>query len=192
MTNDDLKRFYQTNAKPEQNIDFVRYDKSGKIQSANPTEASDVVTLQYLQQHGGVSGDPITAFTYILPENVSANYDDTNGILISGSGQYDDGTVHDITAGLVLPIFAGNNIEFNTTDNKITINATASGDLEVQDASTTQKGIIQIATDDDIAAGTNETKAVTPKQLKNVTASIEDQIGNISIVLSSVVTVSEV
>lgn len=43
-------------------------------------------------------------------------------------------------------------------------------DLEVQDASTTQKGIIQIATDDDIAAGTNETKAVTPKQLKNASS----------------------
>lgn len=42
--------------------------------------------------------------------------------------------------------------------------------LEVQDASTTQKGIIQIATDDDIAAGTNETKAVTPKQLKNASS----------------------
>lgn len=48
--------------------------------------------------------------------------------------------------------------------------------LEVQDASTTQKGIIQIATDDDIAAGTNETKAVTPKQLKDVAENIENQI----------------
>lgn len=42
--------------------------------------------------------------------------------------------------------------------------------LEVQDASTTTKGIIQIATDDDIAAGTNETKAVTPKQLKDASS----------------------
>lgn len=65
-------------------------------------------------------------------------------------------------------------------------------DLEVQDASTTQKGIIRIATDEDITVGTSETKAVTPKQLKDVTANIEDQIGDISIVLSSVVTVSEV
>lgn len=45
--------------------------------------------------------------------------------------------------------------------------------LEVQDASTTQKGIIQIATDDDIAAGTNETKAVTPKQLKNASSDVK-------------------
>lgn len=65
-------------------------------------------------------------------------------------------------------------------------------DLEVQDASTTQKGIIQIATDEDITVGTSETKAVTPKQLKNVTANIEDQIGDISTILSSIVTVSEV
>lgn len=49
-------------------------------------------------------------------------------------------------------------------------------DLEVQDASTTTKGIIQVATDDDIAAGTNETKAVTPKQLKDVAGNIENQI----------------
>ena len=76
---------------------------------------------------GGGSADPITVFTYILSENVSANYDDTNGILISGSGQYIDKTDHTLTAELALPIFAGNNIEFNTTNNKITINATTSG-----------------------------------------------------------------
>ena len=51
MTNDDLKRFYRLNANPEQNIDFVRYDKSGKIQAKDPTHPADVVTLQYFQQH---------------------------------------------------------------------------------------------------------------------------------------------
>ena len=51
MTNDDLKRFYQTNAVPEKKVDFVRYDKSGKIQSKDPVNPTDVVTLQYFQQH---------------------------------------------------------------------------------------------------------------------------------------------
>lgn len=54
-------------------------------------------------------------------------------------------------------------------DNVISVDETIArkSDLtEVVDASTTTKGIIQIATDEDIAQGTDETKAVTPKQLK--------------------------
>lgn len=69
---------------------------------------------------------PINTFTYILPENVSADYDGTNGITISGSGQYDDGTAHTVTAGLALPIIAGEGISIakDTESNKLTISAT--------------------------------------------------------------------
>lgn len=53
MTNDDLKRFYPLNNKPEQSDDFVRYDKYGRIQAENPTHAKDVVNMQTLLAHEG-------------------------------------------------------------------------------------------------------------------------------------------
>jgi hypothetical protein len=46
----------------------------------------------------------------------------------------------------------------------------------IVDASTTDKGIIAIATDAEVIAGTNTSKAVTPKQLKGVVALTSDNI----------------
>ena len=40
------------------------------------------------------------------------------------------------------------------------------GTVQINDASTSEKGIIQIATNEEVAAGTDETKAVVPKTLK--------------------------
>lgn len=65
-------------------------------------------------------------------------------------------------------------------------------DLQISDATTTNKGVILIATDEDVTTGTDETKAITPKQLKENIKNLQDQIGYISVMLSSVVTVSEV
>lgn len=47
MTNDDLKRFYGVNELPQENKDFVRYDKDGRIKSKSPIKSDDIVTLDY-------------------------------------------------------------------------------------------------------------------------------------------------
>lgn len=49
----------------------------------------------------------------------------------------------------------------------------ASGAAPIPDATTTQKGIIQIATTIDVNSGTNTTKAVTPKQLMDTVQAIQ-------------------
>lgn len=56
-------------------------------------------------------------------------------------------------------VIVGDNIEVNT-DGKISVN----------DATATQKGLIQIATDEEAAAGTDETKAINAKQVKEAVA----------------------
>ena len=53
MYNDDLKRFYPQNAKPEQKEDFVRYDKNKRIQVADPVNPTDAVNLKTLSQATG-------------------------------------------------------------------------------------------------------------------------------------------
>ena len=58
MTNDDLKRFYNVNEKPEQNKDFVRYGSNGEIISEHDaTKDEEVVNYRTLMQHasGGSS-----------------------------------------------------------------------------------------------------------------------------------------
>ena len=52
MTNDDLKRFYNVNDKPEQNKDFVRYGSNGEIISEHDaTKDEEVVNYRTLMQH---------------------------------------------------------------------------------------------------------------------------------------------
>jgi hypothetical protein len=53
-------------------------------------------------------------------------------------------------------------------------------EADVPDASTTDKGIIEIATDAEAAAGTDTTKAVTPKQLADATEITEIDGGIVS------------
>lgn len=117
---------------------------------------------------GGSSSSIIEAITLILP-NGTASYTPEMGILCSGQGQvaYQDLSGGTISSGIALPIFAGNNIEFNTTDNKITINAIAP--TLISDLTDD----VGMATQDDIEG-------------------LENQIGDISTILSSIVTVSEV
>ncbi len=121
-----------------------------------PVPSEQKATIDYLAQYGFVDA--------VLDNNIlkfkNYNGDDVKEIQLSG--------------------FVQEQSDWNETDeksetyikNKPTKLSQFENDLnlEVQDASTTQKGIIQIATDDDIAAGTNETKAVTPKQLKNASS----------------------
>lgn len=56
MTNDDLKRFYPQNAKPERDDDFVRYDKLGNVVVGNAVNAKDAVNLETLIKHAGGPG----------------------------------------------------------------------------------------------------------------------------------------
>lgn len=62
MTNDDLKRFYNVNDKPEQNKDFVRYGSNGEIISEHDaTKDEEVVNYRTLMQHasGGSGGSKV-------------------------------------------------------------------------------------------------------------------------------------
>lgn len=47
---------------------------------------------------------------------------------------------------------------------------------DIPEASTTTKGIVQLATDAEITAGTNTSKAITPKQLSNVASAKQDAL----------------
>src|SRR5574344_580197 len=60
MTNDDLKRFYDTNAEPDRKKDFVRYGEDGSIITKhNATKNDEVVDYQTLIKHAGGAGADI-------------------------------------------------------------------------------------------------------------------------------------
>lgn len=62
MTNDDLKRFYNVNDKPEQNKDFVRYGSNGEIISEHDaTKDEEVVNYRTLMQHASGGLQEVTA-----------------------------------------------------------------------------------------------------------------------------------
>lgn len=70
MTNDDLKRFYNVNDKPEQNKDFVRYGSDGEIISEHDaTKDEEVVNYRTLMQHasGGDGGKLYKHCVYFAP-----------------------------------------------------------------------------------------------------------------------------
>lgn len=50
MTNDDLKRFYETNATPEKNKDVVRYDENGNINVGNRPGAHQAISKGEVEQ----------------------------------------------------------------------------------------------------------------------------------------------
>ena len=121
-----------------------------------PVPSEQKATIDYLAQYGFVDA--------ILDNNVlkfkNYNGDDVKEVQLSGfvQEQSDWNETNDKSETYI----KNKPTKLSQFENDL--------NLEVQDASTTQKGIIQIATDDDIAAGTNETKAVTPKQLKNASS----------------------
>lgn len=64
MTNDDLKRFYNINNKPEQNKDFVRYDDKGNIHVGIPVNAHDAASKQFVEEAIQAGGDPTTLINF--------------------------------------------------------------------------------------------------------------------------------
>lgn len=92
-----------------------------------------------------------------------------------------------ISADAIKSIIAGNGLTSSTSGNAVTLtlgtpstSGAASGNtlgdnsvtenshthqIRIPSASTTEKGIVQLATDADVTTGTDTTKAVTPKQL---------------------------
>lgn len=105
-----------------------------------------------------------------------------------------------ISADAIKSIVAGNGLTSSTSGNAVTLtlgtpstSGAASGNtlgdnsvtenshthqIRIPSASTTEKGIVQLATDTDVTTGTETTKAVTPKQLADVYQKKQDNTLN--------------
>lgn len=75
MTNDDLKRFYQTNAQPDNKEDFVRYDKAGRAKVADGVNPEDAVNFKQLIQYAGGPGSDLNYKGEWVPHDEIHEYD---------------------------------------------------------------------------------------------------------------------
>ena len=75
MTNDDLKRLYNINAKPQQKKDFARYDENGRLKAKAGVEDDDVATVGQL---GGGTDNALTKPTTTPSATQIVAVDNTN------------------------------------------------------------------------------------------------------------------
>lgn len=93
MTNDDLKRLYNINAKPQQKKDFVRYDENGRIKAKAGVDDDDVATVGQL---GGGTDNALTkpATAPSATQLVAVDNTNTQTMLNLGDGlSIEDGTL---------------------------------------------------------------------------------------------------
>lgn len=105
--------------------------------------------------------NPVKGQTYFnTTENKAYVYDGTNWIDITSQGKqytFQNG-VEEVSSGIV-------EAQLNSTQGNVTLTKNGGLKAEVAEASTSAKGIIEIATDQEASTGTSETLAVNPKQL---------------------------
>ena len=75
MTNDDLKRLYNINAKPQQKKDFARYDENGRLKAKAGVDDDDVATVGQL---GGGTDNALTKPTTAPSATQLVAVDNTN------------------------------------------------------------------------------------------------------------------
>ena len=93
--------------------------------------------------------------------NISA---DAIKSIVAGNGLTSSTSGNAVTLTLGTPSTSGATSGNTLGDNSVTENS-HTHQIRIPSASTTEKGIVQLATDTDVTTGTETTKAVTPKQL---------------------------
>lgn len=93
--------------------------------------------------------------------NISA---DAIKSIVAGNGLTSSTSGNAVTLTLGTPSTSGATSGNTLGDNSVTENS-HTHQIRIPSASTTEKGIVQLATDTEVATGTETTKAVTPKQL---------------------------
>lgn len=84
--------------------------------------------------------------------------------IVAGNGLTSSTSGNAVTLTLGTPSTSGATSGNTLGDNSVTENS-HTHQIRIPSASTTEKGIVQLATDTDVTTGTETTKAVTPKQL---------------------------
>ena len=87
--------------------------------------------------------------------------------IVAGNGLTSSTSGNAVTLTLGTPSTSGATSGNTLGDNSVTENS-HTHQIRIPSASTTEKGIVQLATDTDVTTGTETTKAVTPKQLADV------------------------
>ena len=87
--------------------------------------------------------------------------------IVAGNGLTSSTSGNAVTLTLGTPSTSGATSGNTLGDNSVTENS-HTHQIRIPSASTTDKGIVQLATDTDVTTGTETTKAVTPKQLADV------------------------
>lgn len=97
--------------------------------------------------------------------------------IVAGNGLTSSTSGNAVTLTLGTPSTSGATSGNTLGDNSVTENS-HTHQIRIPSASTTEKGIVQLATDTDVTTGTETTKAVTPKQLADVYQKKQDNTLN--------------
>lgn len=97
--------------------------------------------------------------------------------IVAGNGLTSSMSGNAVTLTLGTPSTSGAASGNTLGDNNVTENS-HTHQIRIPSASTTEKGIVQLATDTDVTTGTETTKTVTPKQLADVYQKKEDNALN--------------
>ena len=97
--------------------------------------------------------------------------------IVAGNGLTSSTSGNAVTLTLGTPSTSGATSGNTFGDNSVTENS-HTHQIRIPSASTTEKGIVQLATDTDVTTGTETTKAVTPKQLADVYQKKQDNTLN--------------
>ena len=136
--------------------------KSLKVQGAAVLTSHQDISGK-LDKNAAITGATKTKITY-----------DANGLVTAGA----DLAVADLPADAIV---GAGNVTVDRNANNAASNPNAYT-ISVASASTSAKGVIEIATDTEASTGTDTTRAVTPKQLatKQIKSTAEYQMGNAS------------